>query len=172
MATGAVRSVVVTPRSSAFQSPGSYEVLDYTKAKTFYFLTYFYMAKANAETKSIVVRLRDATHPSGQRNRAGFTFTKDPVRIDVNREQYAAIKADACLVITSKEQDLAAATEQDNEDVTGDEEAVKEDVKKETPTEKLSRAELVEKLKEKGFEEGKDFDKKATIADLSALLDA
>lgn len=127
---------------------------------------------ADAKTKSIVVRLKDPKHPSGTRNRAGFTFTNTPLRVDVDEAQLKAIKADACLMITTKEQDIAAAKDQEEGDVTGDEKAAEQDVKKETPTEKLSRAQLIEKLNAKGMEEGKDFHKKATIADLSALLDA
>jgi len=122
--------------------------------------------KADGFKKEIVVKLATVSHPGGKRQRAGFLFTKTPIKVSVTQEEYDAIAADPYLRISNSHGDLKAAQEQ----VAQVEEAGTIPDKPDSKADKASREELVKKLEEAGLKEGKDFTKEASLDDLAALL--
>ena len=56
---------------------------------------------AENEIKTLVVCVKP-NHPSGKRNRAGFTFTTQPLVVEVTEEQEKIIKEDSFLRIIER----------------------------------------------------------------------
>lgn len=115
--------------------------------------------------ETIVVRLLP-NHPTGKRNRAGFTFTETPVSIEVTEEQLVAIQNDTCLKIitagTAYEQGLNNPVGWKGNEVLSDSD--EED--------SLTVKEIIAKLEEKGLVKDVDFNPRAKKDILLQLLNA
>jgi hypothetical protein len=114
------------------------------------------------KSQTIVVRLKP-NHPTSQRRRAGFVFTEQPQAVEVTSDQLKMIQDDSYLMISTKgqtfEQGVANAQNQ-----------IQQDDPSNSDDSKLTKAQIIEKLLDKGFIEGEDFDKTAKKDDLLALL--
>lgn len=117
--------------------------------------------------EKIVVRLV-ANHPTGTRNRAGFTFTENPSVVEVNESQLEAIQNDQYLRIITKGTAFLQGMENPQSpkgSEEGDDEGGDEGVD-------MTKAQIIEKLIEKGLQEGVDFNKGAKKDILLQLLNA
>lgn len=109
---------------------------------------------------TIIVRLKDGNHPSGQRNRAGVLVTLEAREVEVTPEQLEAIKNDPAIAILKAREATAE---------TGDESGANEDPNKGLA--KLTKAKLIEILiQELKQEPNKDFNPDATNPALVALI--
>ena len=109
---------------------------------------------------TIIVRLKDGNHPSGQRNRAGVLVTIEAREVEVTPEQLEAIKNDPAIAIL-KAKEATAETGGDTDE--------NEDPNKGLA--KLTKAKLIEILiNELKQEPQKDFNPEATNPALVALI--
>lgn len=115
--------------------------------------------------EKIVVRLV-ANHPTGTRNRAGFRFTEDPSQVEVDEVQLEAIKSDPYLKVITKGTAYLQGVENPQSPKGSSEE------KDEGKEDDMTKAQIIEKLLEKGLVEGTDFNKSAKKDILLQLLNA
>lgn len=129
------------------------------------------------ELTEIVVRLMP-NHPTWHRNRAGFTFTTDPIAISVTKEEYEAIANDKYLKIitswTAFEQWLENEVEIPKTDVVLDKpkdvEPNEDKPKDDKNLEKLKKKDLIELCKKKGLKPWIDFNWNTPNQNLIDLL--
>lgn len=135
------------------------------------------------EIKTLVVCVMP-NHPSGTRNRAGFTFTTTPVVFEVTAEQEKAIREDKFLRIIERGTALDDAMSAYKKKLTDSSipeenssnewsEAPKNEEwseEKAKPIARMNKEELIAGLEAKWLKAGEGFNPEANNKDLAALL--